>query len=81
MGGSVDLLTLWEIVQKVGLGGCAVLILFARWKGWWVEGKLYDRVVEERDQLLTLALRGAISHERTTGILERVSSSDAAARE
>jgi hypothetical protein len=74
---NIDLVEITSKVQQAGILGLLIFALITRYRGWWVDGPTHQKVVEERDKLLTLALIGSMSHERTTGILERVATPNA----
>lgn len=59
---SVDLLALLSDASGPAL---LAVIVFGAIREWWVPGKTHRRMVEERDTLLKLALRGTTLTERT----------------
>lgn len=46
------------LLGPLGLTVSLLFIVYARFKGWWVDGPTHGKVVTEKDEWKTAALRG-----------------------
>lgn len=63
--------TLIDIIQSAGVIGLLVVVVYGAIKEWWVPGKTHKRCLDERDQLLNLALRQANAAEKAVSLAEK----------
>jgi len=51
----------WQVIQSLGTGGLLAFALVGGFRGWYVWGKAYDEIKEDRDFWRTTAL-SALGH-------------------
>lgn len=61
--------TILELLDKGGTVALLVVIVLGSVRGWWVPGRLHERVTAERDRLLELAIRSTNAAKGATDLV------------
>lgn len=60
-----------DLLDKGGTLAILVVIVVGSIRGWWVPGRIHERVVAERNRLLELAIRSTSAAKGATEIMQQ----------